>query len=65
MKKILVLLSLLIAFSIQNLIFGQADTLTILHINDTHSNLTSHGPRNAQLVSNRGGIARATEAGVR
>ena len=35
------------------------DTLTILHINDTHSNLASHGPRTADLLGTRGGIGRA------
>ncbi len=36
-----------------------SDTLTILHINDTHSNLTAHGPRGSDLVGTQGGIARA------
>ncbi len=39
--------------------FAQCDTLTILHVNDTHSNLASGGPRLADLEGTRGGIARA------
>ncbi len=35
------------------------DTLTILHLNDTHSNLAPIGPRDAQLEGAIGGIARA------
>ena len=38
---------------------GQIDTLTILHVNDTHGNLATIGPRNAGLVGSLGGIARA------
>jgi 5'-nucleotidase len=38
---------------------GQQDTLTILHLNDTHSNLAPIGPRNADLSGTVGGIARA------
>ena len=35
------------------------DTLTILHLNDTHSMLSSVGPRNESLQGTQGGIARA------
>lgn len=38
---------------------AQTDTLTILHVNDTHSNLATIGPRNPDLTGTRGGIARA------
>jgi 5'-nucleotidase / UDP-sugar diphosphatase len=38
---------------------GQTDTITILHVNDTHGNLASIGPRNADLAGSLGGIARA------
>lgn len=37
----------------------QTDTLTILHLNDTHSNLGTIGRRGADLKGERGGIARA------
>ena len=38
---------------------AQVDTLTILHLNDTHSTLSSIGPRNESLQGTQGGIARA------
>ncbi len=38
---------------------AQVDTLTILHINDTHSNLAPIGPRTNSLEGSLGGIARA------
>jgi 5'-nucleotidase / UDP-sugar diphosphatase len=37
----------------------QAQYLTILHLNDTHSNLLAGTPRDAALAGQRGGIARA------
>jgi 5'-nucleotidase / UDP-sugar diphosphatase len=51
-------------FSIGFLLFGspvfsQTDTLTILHVNDTHSCLAPLGPRQANLEGTQGGIARA------
>ncbi|MBI4428370.1 MAG: 5'-nucleotidase C-terminal domain-containing protein [Ignavibacteriales bacterium] len=45
-------------FSFQ-LAIGQVDTLTILHLNDTHSNLAPIGPRSQNLEGSLGGIARA------
>ncbi len=36
-----------------------SDTLTILHLNDTHSCLAPAGPRNALLEGQSGGVARA------
>jgi 5'-nucleotidase len=39
--------------------FGQVDTVTILHVNDTHSNLAPTGPRDNNLKASMGGIARA------
>ncbi|MBX2975655.1 MAG: 5'-nucleotidase C-terminal domain-containing protein [Ignavibacteriaceae bacterium] len=39
--------------------FAQIDTITILHVNDTHSYLAPIGPRNSDLSGTRGGIARA------
>jgi len=35
------------------------ETLTILHLNDTHSSLAAIGPRNSDLTGTQGGIARA------
>jgi 5'-nucleotidase len=39
--------------------FPQTDTITILHVNDTHSCLSSLGPRSATLEGTQGGISRA------
>jgi len=41
---------------------AQVDTVTILHLNDTHSTLASIGPRDAQLKGSLGGIARAASS---
>lgn len=38
---------------------AQTDTITVLHLNDTHANLAPLGPRDAALVGSIGGIARA------
>ncbi len=38
---------------------AQVDTLTILHVNDTHSALAPVGPRTSDLQGTQGGIARA------
>lgn len=46
-------------------LLAQRDTITILHVNDTHSNLAPAGPRDAQLKGTRGGVARlATLVGM-
>jgi 5'-nucleotidase / UDP-sugar diphosphatase len=47
----------LIAFLARN--NAQVDTLTILHLNDTHSTLSAVGPRDESLQGMQGGIARA------
>lgn len=39
--------------------FAQVDTLTILHVNDTHSTLSPLGPRTNDMQGTQGGIARA------
>jgi 5'-nucleotidase/UDP-sugar diphosphatase len=39
--------------------WGVTDTLTILHVNDTHSHLLPYGPKDEFGVGTRGGIARA------
>jgi len=41
-------------------VHAQNDTITILHINDTHSTLAPSAPRDPALHGTRGGIARAT-----
>jgi 5'-nucleotidase len=40
-------------------IFSQTDTITILHVNDSHSCLSSLGPRTLSLEGTQGGISRA------
>ena len=50
------ILFFLLFFSIT---FSQSDTITILHVNDTHSCLASLGPRNSSLDGTQGGISRA------
>ena len=39
-----------------------ADTVRIVHLNDTHNNLMSAGPRTTELEGTVGGIARAATA---
>ena len=56
MKKSYLLLGIILLI---NFISNAQDTLTILHLNDTHSTLSSVGPRNPDLTGTQGGIARA------
>jgi 5'-nucleotidase / UDP-sugar diphosphatase len=56
MKKLTIILVLIFLVSVRT----QTDTITILHINDTHSTLAPLAPRDAALHGTRGGIARAT-----
>lgn len=58
MKAISNLILLTVLFSAFSTL-AQTDTLTILHVNDTHSCLTPLGPRDEFLKGSRGGIARA------
>lgn len=55
MKKLYVLFAIIFLTNAN----AQIDTLTILHINDTHSTLAPLAPRDANLQGTRGGIARA------
>ena len=60
MKKFLELtLTIFLFIALNSYLTAQTDTLTILHINDTHSNLSPLGPRNSNLTGTRGGISRA------
>ena len=52
------LLPLSLAIASPMVYCGDADTLTIIHVNDTHSHLAPGGPRNAALEGTLGGIAR-------
>ena len=54
---------LLAAVSMLTIITGvswaQTDTLTVIHVNDSHSHLVPYGPKDEHGVGTRGGIARA------
>lgn len=50
-------LLLVVAFS-QSTALAQTDTITIVHVNDSHSNLSPLGPRDASLNGTIGGLAR-------
>ncbi len=59
--KLIVLNILLIS----SFIFSQPQTLTILHVNDSHSTLEAIGPRDANLKGTLGGVSRvATLVGM-
>ncbi len=63
MKNVLYTIAAFIFFS--SVIFSQPDTLTILHVNDSHSTLEAIGPRDANLKGTLGGISRvATLVGM-
>jgi 5'-nucleotidase/UDP-sugar diphosphatase len=63
MKKIASVISFILLFS--TFLFAQPDTLTILHVNDSHSTLEAIGPRDANLKGTLGGISRiATLVGM-
>lgn len=55
MKKALLILFVLFSLAL----YAQTDTITILHVNDTHSTLAPLGPRDNNLKGTVGGIARA------
>lgn len=40
-------------------VFAQGTTITLLHVNDTHSHLDAFGPKDASLNGTLGGIAKA------
>ncbi|MFZ1728542.1 MAG: 5'-nucleotidase C-terminal domain-containing protein [Bacteroidota bacterium] len=57
--RITTLILLLVTLWVNPLTAQQSQYLTILHLNDTHSNLMAGTPRNALLEGQRGGVARA------
>lgn len=60
MIKSLLCFSTIILFTVMNYkTVAQTDTITILHVNDTHSCLSSLGPRTPSLEGTQGGISRA------
>lgn len=63
MKKILYYLVFILSFTSQ--FFSQADTITVFHVNDSHSTLEAIGPRDNNLHGTLGGISRiATLVGL-
>lgn len=58
MKKALLLLGIAGILGLLSLAQAQADTLTILHVNDTHSHLLPYGPKDAEGNWTWGGMAR-------
>ncbi len=58
MKKLMVLVSIIGIWGWFSLAQAQLDTLTILHVNDTHSHLLPYGPKDAAGDWTWGGMAR-------
>ncbi|HEX7356512.1 MAG TPA: hypothetical protein VF270_02240, partial [Ignavibacteriaceae bacterium] len=53
------------SFIFSTIVLSQPDTLTILHVNDSHSTLEAIGPRDANLKGTLGGVSRvATLVGM-
>jgi 5'-nucleotidase/UDP-sugar diphosphatase len=65
MKKLIMIIGIAVVVATFSLAIAQTDTLTILHVNDTHSHLLSYGPKDAQGDWTWGGMARiATLVGM-
>jgi len=58
MKKLILLVGIIGILGIFSLAQAQVDTLTILHLNDTHSHLLPYGPKDAEGNWTWGGMAR-------
>jgi 2',3'-cyclic-nucleotide 2'-phosphodiesterase (5'-nucleotidase family) len=58
MKHCKLLVTLIAIFAVWSLAQAQVDTLTILHLSDTHSHLTSYGPKDSEGNPTLGGMAR-------
>ena len=58
-KTFFLIVTTLLFVVFNGLIIAQTNTLTILYVNDTHSNLAPLGPRNPDLTGTQGGISRA------
>jgi 5'-nucleotidase len=65
MKKLIVLIGIIAILGLFTFTQAQVDTLTILHLNDTHSHLLPYGPKDASGNWTWGGMARiATLVGM-
>jgi len=58
MKKLMVIVAIIGILGTFSLAHAQVDTLTILHLNDTHSHLLPYGPKDAEGNWTWGGMAR-------
>jgi 5'-nucleotidase / UDP-sugar diphosphatase len=58
MKKVTILMCVMATLCLVSLTQAQVDTLTILHVNDTHSHLMSYGPKDHNGNYTWGGMAR-------
>jgi 5'-nucleotidase/UDP-sugar diphosphatase len=58
MKRLMTIIGIVAAVSMYSLAQAQIDTLTILHLNDTHSHLLPYGPKDAEGNWTWGGMAR-------
>jgi 5'-nucleotidase/UDP-sugar diphosphatase len=58
MKKLVILVAVIGILSAFSLVQAQVDTLTILHLNDTHSHLLPYGPKDISGNWTWGGMAR-------
>lgn len=56
-NKFIILLALVVTCT--TMVFAQGTTITLLHVNDTHSHLDAVGPKDANLDGTLGGIAKA------
>ncbi len=65
MKRLRLVFVIAAILGMFSLALGQVDTLTILHVNDTHSHLLSYGPKDSNGDWTWGGMARiATLVGM-
>ena len=58
MKKLMVLIGTAVILGTFSLAEGQIDTVTLLHLNDTHSHLLPYGPKDGGGNWTWGGMAR-------
>ena len=54
-----VVIAVMLLAGIRGTSSSATDTLTVLHVNDSHSHLVPYGPKDTHGVGTRGGIARA------
>ena len=55
-------MSIVLTICLLTFVFAQGTTITLLHVNDTHSHLDAFGPKDASLKGTLGGIAKAATA---